>query len=235
MDYRGKTNDSESSDNEDDGHPVNSQDTRDDDEEVDEGPSTKRAAYLWTDTLVEESLMKKGSRISLEKKKTDGRILRGVESYHIPANFIRVDKEGFESFSKSMERKVKVDTADDPFGDAPIDLNCETAFCERLSSDVTGSRDRDAVASSKKRGAHYHLVTDRGRGPQGRPRGGVRGGFVGRGRGNGLKRSWQGRAIALFEEMRKVESTGGMMTENGQRRRTPGGVFISVQVGLGCP
>lgn len=54
-------------------------------------------------------------------------------------------------------------------------------------------------------------------------------------------------ALALFEETRKVESTGGMMvslwflltclelaskdlfqTENGQRRRTPGGVFISL-------
>ncbi|KAK6047608.1 hypothetical protein COOONC_14885 [Cooperia oncophora] len=36
------------------------------------------------------------------------------------------------------------------------------------------------------------------------------------------------KAIALFEETRKVESTGGMMIENGQRRRTPGGVFISL-------
>ncbi|KHJ91770.1 hypothetical protein OESDEN_08355 [Oesophagostomum dentatum] len=35
-------------------------------------------------------------------------------------------------------------------------------------------------------------------------------------------------AIALFEETRNVESHGGMMTDNGQRRRTPGGVFISL-------
>ncbi|KAK5971886.1 hypothetical protein GCK32_001378 [Trichostrongylus colubriformis] len=154
--------------------------------------------------------------------------------------------------------------------------------------------------------SYPHATTSRGRGPQGRTRGGGRGGFVDRGRGSGLKRSWQGqvrdpgelltasysletlmaveftsdlsieqlgdemakamgerdprtvksivracgvdKAIALFEEMRKVESTGGMMVlrdvfvyavvhllteevfqiENGQRRRTPGGVFITL-------
>ncbi|RCN43898.1 hypothetical protein ANCCAN_10099 [Ancylostoma caninum] len=36
------------------------------------------------------------------------------------------------------------------------------------------------------------------------------------------------KAIALFEEMRTVESQGGMMIDNGRRRRTPGGVFISL-------
>ncbi|VDN30624.1 unnamed protein product [Cylicostephanus goldi] len=36
------------------------------------------------------------------------------------------------------------------------------------------------------------------------------------------------KALALFEETRNVESHGGMMIENGQRRRTPGGVFITL-------
>uniref|UniRef100_A0A0K0DBZ2 Phosphorylated adapter RNA export protein n=1 Tax=Angiostrongylus cantonensis TaxID=6313 RepID=A0A0K0DBZ2_ANGCA len=36
------------------------------------------------------------------------------------------------------------------------------------------------------------------------------------------------KAISLFEETRKVECSGGMMIDNGQRRRTPGGVFISL-------
>ncbi|KAK6015089.1 hypothetical protein OSTOST_19491 [Ostertagia ostertagi] len=168
-----------------------------------------------------------------------------------------------------MERKVKPDTADDPFGDAPIDLDCETAFCERLSSEspsiqLLGVAEVHRVALVVVYAADSSVEDEV---------------MV-------LKRSWQGRvsdpgqlltasysletlmavefssdisleqladeiakamgerdprtvksivracgidkAIALFEEMRKVESTGGMMTENGQRRRTPGGVFISL-------
>nr|CDJ90403.1 Phosphorylated adapter RNA export protein domain containing protein [Haemonchus contortus] len=285
MDYRRKEQDSDSSGNEDDSLPL---DTHEIEEEEDQGPAAKRAANLWGDALVEQSLEKKGSRISLDKKNNDGRVARGVESYHIPSTFVRVAKEDFESYSKSAESSAKAQIDDDLFGDAPIDLDCETAYCERLSDSINTSRNRDTVHSTLRRGGQplSHPTTSRGRGPRGRARGSVQYGFPGRGRGNGLKRSWQGKvsdpgqlltasysletlmavefasdisveqlgdeiakamgerdprtvksivracgvekAITLFEETRKVESTGGMMIENGQRRRTPGGVFISL-------
>ncbi|KAK6047609.1 hypothetical protein COOONC_14886, partial [Cooperia oncophora] len=101
MDYRKKAHDSDLSSNEDDDILPDTQEVADVDEEVDQGPATKRAANLWTDALVDESLHAKGSRISLEKKKNDGRVARGVESYHIPSNFVRVDKEVFESVSST--------------------------------------------------------------------------------------------------------------------------------------
>lgn len=290
MAYRGRGHDSDSSDREEDDLPLNVKESSEANEEEDEGPSAKRAATLWGDALLEQNLLQKGSRISLEKKSNDSRIARGVETYHVPTNFVRLDKEELESYSKTAEQEAKAENAtDDPFGDAPIDLSVETAFCERISSrDNWYSRGREVVrgALGKRGHSSNHATSSRGRGPPGRIRGGGRGSFVDRGRGNGLKRPWPGKvvdpgellsasysletlmaaefasditleqlgdeigkamgerdpktvknivnvcgmekALALFEETRKVESTGGMMTENGQRRRTPGGVFISL-------
>ncbi|KAE9412604.1 hypothetical protein Angca_007109 [Angiostrongylus cantonensis] len=37
-----------------------------------------------------------------------------------------------------------------------------------------------------------------------------------------------GKALSLFEKTRQVKRNGGMIINNGQRRRTPGGVFISL-------
>ncbi|KAK5976835.1 hypothetical protein GCK32_020570, partial [Trichostrongylus colubriformis] len=128
-------------------------------------------------------------------------------------------------YSKSAERHAQAHNADDPFGDAPIDLNCETAFCERLSEDINYPRDRNLVRSTlRKRGAHSypHATTSRGRGPQGRTRGGGRGGFVDRGRGSGLKRSWQGQvrdpgelltASYSLETLMAVEFTSDLSIE----------------------
>ncbi|KAK5977976.1 hypothetical protein GCK32_012917 [Trichostrongylus colubriformis] len=99
MDYRKKERDSDTSGNEDDDLPLNTHETVDDSDEVDQGPAAKRAANLWGDALVEQSLLQKGSRISLEKKNSTEKVARGVESYHIPSSFVRVDKEEFESVS----------------------------------------------------------------------------------------------------------------------------------------
>ncbi|KHJ75134.1 hypothetical protein OESDEN_25250 [Oesophagostomum dentatum] len=195
-----------------------------------------------------------------------------------------------ESIFQESEREVVPDLADDPFGDAPVDLSGETAFCERPDESFTPHNQHDKKQFMNRRG-HHESRNFRGRGntgPRGHFRGDHRGGFRGRGRdfGNGLKRSWTGKvmdpaqllsasysletlmavefpsdisleqlgdeiakamgerdpktvksivqacgvekAIALFEETRNVESHGGMMTDNGQRRRTPGGVFISL-------
>uniref|UniRef100_A0A1I7XSW7 RNA_GG_bind domain-containing protein n=1 Tax=Heterorhabditis bacteriophora TaxID=37862 RepID=A0A1I7XSW7_HETBA len=56
----------------------------------------------------------------------------------------------------------------------------------------------------------------------------------GRGAAQGCKRNWMGKAIGeekafiLFEETRQVESSGGLKVADGSRRRTPGGVFITL-------
>ncbi|RMH00927.1 MAG: hypothetical protein D6706_02855 [Chloroflexi bacterium] len=36
------------------------------------------------------------------------------------------------------------------------------------------------------------------------------------------------KALALLEETRRIEATGGMLTDDGRRRRTPGGVFFKL-------
>ena len=34
--------------------------------------------------------------------------------------------------------------------------------------------------------------------------------------------------LELFQKTQKIESEGGMMIKNGERRRTPGGVFMQL-------
>ncbi|EYC25421.1 hypothetical protein Y032_0012g1882 [Ancylostoma ceylanicum] len=285
MDYRTRAQDSDTSDKEDEDQlPLNYDDNPD--KEEGEPPEKKPAAALWGDSLVEQGLLQRGSRIALEKQK-DLCVPRGVESYHVPSTFTRVEKEEFEAH---VEREAPSNSADDPFGDAPVDLSGETAFCERLSDDSWLPHARHLHNGSNRRGgrAGVRIARDRGSGRPGHFRGGHRDGFRGRGHGdcNGLKRSWSGqvtdpaqllspsysletlmavefsadtsieqlgdemakamgerdpktvksivqvcgveKAIALFEETRSVESQGGMMIDNGRRRRTPGGVFISL-------
>ncbi|WKY00233.1 hypothetical protein Q1695_014801 [Nippostrongylus brasiliensis] len=284
MDYRKKGEDSGSSDEEGENLPLNNKEKEDSDKE-DEGPAAKKAGSLWGAALMEESIVSKGSRITLDKKDKNNRVVRGVESYHVPENFVRLEKEDFEARSEGVEH---ASCSGDLFDDAPIDLECETALCERIPDDDYYPRGRP-LNNMRARGGHRNVASfsGRGRGPPGRFRGGGgRGGYVDRGGGNGLKRNWAGKvtnpaqllsasysletlmaaefaaditleqlgdemakamgeripttvksivnacgmdkALALFEETRKVESTGGMMIENGQRRRTPGGVFISL-------
>ncbi|ETN74350.1 hypothetical protein NECAME_04029 [Necator americanus] len=192
-----------------------------------------------------------------------------------------------------VQREVPINSSEDPFGDAPVDLSGETAFCERLSEGSWLPRGRSIRNESNRRGqSSSRNNRGRGTGPNGHFHRGQRGSIRSRGRdgGNGLKRPWTGKvtdpaqlllasysletlmavefasdisveqlgdemakamgerdpktvksivqvcgvekAIALFEETRSVESQGGMMVpfqiDNGQRRRTPGGVFISL-------
>ena len=40
-------------------------------------------------------------------------------------------------------------------------------------------------------------------------------------------------ALEIFNKTKDIESKGGMMIKNGERRRTPGGVFMQILRDLG--
>lgn len=244
------------------------------------GSVAKKAAILWGDALMEQTLLQRGSRISLEKG--ENRVSRGVESYEVPASLIRKDKADYKNCTKETEAKEKPKipaNSESPFDDAPIDLSAETAFCSRISEDAGDIHGRVAKGGYK-RGFSA-------RGAPGRSRGAPVTSWRGGGNQRHLKRKWPDKksnatdpgklvdasysletlmalefptgitvedlgdeivkamgerdpkivkaivnicgvdkALSIFEETRKVESAGGMLIENGRRRRTPGGVFI---------
>ncbi|EPB71380.1 TAP42-like family protein [Ancylostoma ceylanicum] len=285
--------DSDTSDKEDEDQlPLNYDDNPD--KEEGEPPEKKPAAALWGDSLVEQGLLQRGSRIALEKQK-DLCVPRGVESYHVPSTFTRVEKEEFEAH---VEREAPSNSADDPFGDAPVDLSGETAFCERLSDDSWLPHARHLHNGSNRRGELYAkyglfqgelkdllnsfegerefespvtevlavqvifaedivmaseeevMVTDPAQllspsysletlmavefsaDTSIEQLGDEMAKAMGERDPKTVKSIVQvcgvEKAIALFEETRSVESQGGMMIDNGRRRRTPGGVFISL-------
>ncbi|VDK53728.1 unnamed protein product [Cylicostephanus goldi] len=91
-------------------------------------------------------------------------------------------------FFQSAEPEPAPAAADDPFGDAPVDLP-ETAFCDRL--------DDKSVPRSRNGFGHRGGFRGRGGGPRGQFRGGHRGNLRGRGGAatNNLKRSWTGKPV----------------------------------------
>ncbi|KAJ1363806.1 hypothetical protein KIN20_023749 [Parelaphostrongylus tenuis] len=251
--------------------PSTTNETRDEDN----GPVTKRAALLWSDALIEQNLLQKGSGIAIEKP-GETQIQRGVESYHVRKTFVRSEDKKLASLDESVHCEEASASAGHPFDDSVIDLSAETAFCERVPDDNYCSSSRTIANKVLNRGGSH--------GSRGRDRGPFNNGQRGKHDDRGLKRYREGKvadrnrllipsysletlmavefasdisveqlgkdmakalgeinpstihrivnacgvdkAISLFEETRKIESTGGMMTDNRQRRRTPGGVFI---------
>ncbi|KJH44137.1 hypothetical protein DICVIV_09833 [Dictyocaulus viviparus] len=344
MDYRSKP-DAEDSDSDHDNLPHETGNSSDVEKEEDEGPTAKRAAHLWGDALMEQGLLHKGSHITLERN-SEKRVIRGVESYDVPKSVMQSEQKGFKSTSATAHCDVASASTDDPFGDSAIDLNAETAFCERLSDEAWDPCPQPYVSKTYRKKditIGFNASRARGKGPYGRKRYDSRA-YKGNHSANLLKRSRQDmnqdrdklllssysletlmavefdsnisieqlgdemamamgerdpqavktivracgmeknqdrdklllssysletlmavefdsnisieqlgdemamamgerdpqavktivracgmeKALSLFEEARKVESTGGMMIDNGKRRRTPGGVFISL-------
>uniref|UniRef100_A0A183FW66 Phosphorylated adapter RNA export protein n=1 Tax=Heligmosomoides polygyrus TaxID=6339 RepID=A0A183FW66_HELPZ len=163
----------------------------------DEGPSAKRAATLWGDALLEQNLLQKGSRISLEKKSV--RVYVTLYRFESLTRFSYFCSVRFRSIVPVLLLFEVVD----PLQLLSASYSLETLMAAEFASDITLEQLGDEIG--KAMGERDPKTVK-----------------------NIVNVCGMEKALALFEETRKVESTGGMMTENGQRRRTPGGVFISL-------
>ncbi|CAI4231708.1 unnamed protein product [Auanema sp. JU1783] len=249
--YRGRSNDDQ--DNSDD-ECSRMPHRHDSDDDGMSSPKKKRANNVWSDVLIEQSLESKSSSFNLNSDPSTQMINRGAETYDVPSNLLKpelellaqnpivavtpasddpfadpVDLSSVEGFgvrgndsrgrrnggrgrggfnrgrgrgngaqTNGNKRRYQPNTKNATLSnDYSLEALMATEFTDGLSLDELGKEMALALGENDPE-ALMKIV-------------------------NGIGSE---KALAIFDETRQVESSGGMKVLDGSRRRTPGGVFI---------
>ncbi|CAO4370308.1 unnamed protein product [Caenorhabditis nigoni] len=226
----------------------------------------KKAKNIWSDMLLEDQLLEKGSKINLDRSsRHQPNVSRGPESYIMPQ-----DEFQRKQANKGKEKRPHYDkpvvlvtpASDDLFGDAPSALDEEFGV-KKSEKKVVTEEEESGWWGKKGANKRYHdkLAQDRPPRPAHQQKktaqlmseeftletmlaaqfdegstldelGNQVAAAMGEKDPDTVKKIVNaiGRELALklFNDTKEVEQNGGMKVADGSRRRTPGGVFITL-------